>query len=103
MLSLDDFSSYELRVLKWIRDHPIPEEQFKAKAPKRYLKTILFLIRKNALIYGPEHITLSQPALDALAQYRELFWVNLWHNFWLGFVTGILTGVLVTLLFTWLL
>lgn len=100
---MDSFSDFEIRVLRWVHAHPVPEDQLRMKAPKRYSKTILMLIYRKVICPGPDGTTLSQPALDAIAQYRELFWVNIWHNFWLGFITGLLTGVLVTLLCAWLL
>lgn len=91
--SPSDFTDFELRVLKYCRRHRIRPETAKDKVKRRYLKTFLFLTSAGAIRMTEPYITLSQPALDALDQQRELSFIRSWRDFALGFASGILSTV----------
>lgn len=90
-----DFSDFELKVLRYISRHKIRSDNVPSEIPTRFLKTVILLLHKKAVIDSEPFLKLSQSANDAIAQSKEINRDVAIHDFIFGVLTGIASTLLI--------
>lgn len=92
---MDEFSAYELKVLRYIKHHKIRSANVRTEMKGRFLKTTIFLIDKKAVSDSGTFLTLLQQAKDALSQDKELRRGIVVQDFIFGTLTGVASTLLI--------